>query len=208
VPYVLLVLGALAGWALLPQMPPRLAVHWNIHGQADGFMSSAGAVAVMPALLLVLLLIMEGVPRLNGRAHTPAAQAMMTDARLTLTVFFLGMHALLLAPGLGYTPDVPRALGAMVGLLFAALGFSIARPRAEGPVPVNTPWPVHSPAGKARLSRAMGWAVAAAGVPMILGALLLPPVAQFAVLMASVLAMVAALLYVARKIAAQEAAAS
>ena len=52
-----LVVAALAAavsvWAY-PQLPPTVATHWNLRGAPDGFSSRTLAVAIMPAVILVM----------------------------------------------------------------------------------------------------------------------------------------------------------
>jgi uncharacterized membrane protein len=46
-----------------PQMPEKMATHWNIHGQVDGYMSKTPAMFIMPGILTAIVASLIVIPR-------------------------------------------------------------------------------------------------------------------------------------------------
>ena len=66
-----LVIGAivvasfLIGAYLYPQMPERMASHWNARGEVDGYISKFWGLFLMPVLSLVLLVFFFLIPGID-----------------------------------------------------------------------------------------------------------------------------------------------
>jgi len=55
-PYVLILISFGLGAYFFPQMPDKMASHWNIKGEADGYMSKFWGLFLMPIISLGLFL--------------------------------------------------------------------------------------------------------------------------------------------------------
>src|SRR2546425_12919597 len=53
-----------------PQLPPTVATHWNLRGTADGFSSRAGAISIIPVVILLMTGLFNVLPRLDPRHET------------------------------------------------------------------------------------------------------------------------------------------
>lgn len=47
------------------QMPDRIAIHWNIHGEPDGFMPKFWGLFILPFILTFLVVIFMAIPLIN-----------------------------------------------------------------------------------------------------------------------------------------------
>src|SRR6266480_2479753 len=109
-----LVVAALAAavsvWAY-PQLPPTVATHWNLRGAPDGFSSRTLAVAIMPAVILVMTGVFRVLPRLDprGENYTKFIGTYWLFAN-SVIVFVLIAHGMILATGLGYAVKIDRLM--------------------------------------------------------------------------------------------------
>ena len=92
---------AVSIWAY-PQLPPTVATHWNLRGTPDGFSSRATAVAIIPAVILVMTGLFNVLPRLDPRGENYSkfigTYWLIANA---IIVFMLVAHGMISATGLG-----------------------------------------------------------------------------------------------------------
>src|SRR5437588_4400308 len=135
---------ALSIWAY-PQLPPTVATHWNLRGTPDGFSNRALAVAIMPAVILVITGLFNVVPRLDPRRENYSkfigTYWLIANA---VIVFMLLAHGMILATGLGYPVKIDRLMPIGVGVLFIILGNYLTRVEPNWFVGIRTPWTLSS----------------------------------------------------------------
>ena len=107
--------------ALLPLLPARIPVHWNVDGQIDGWAARPGAF-FGPAMGLGLSLLMKFLPYIDPRRRSYEKFGRAYDAfRLALALFVLILQGVTLYAA--FYPDgldVSRIIAACVGALQAA----------------------------------------------------------------------------------------
>jgi len=108
-------LAAAASIVAHPRLPPVMAIHWNAQGVADGFAPKTVALALTPAIMLVVAGILAVVGRkADSRGYDATA--------LGTQVFLLYVHGVMIAAGLGVPVSIERAVPFGISLLFAYLG--------------------------------------------------------------------------------------
>lgn len=127
--------------AVYPQLPDRLPIHWNIHGEPDGYGDKAVAAFLMPGIMLGLLVLLRVLPWLSPKAYQvdsfPGVVAYIT---VTITAMLAYLHAMTLWAGWGGGVDVGRAVvgGVLGGMI--ALGVVMAKVKRNFYIGVRTPW--------------------------------------------------------------------
>ena len=131
-------------WAF-PQLPPRVATHWNLNGAPDGFSSRFWALAIIPLMLLIMTGLFNVLPKVDPRrgnyAKFVSSYWLIANA---VIVFLLVAHALIIAAGLGYSVKIDRLFPLGVGLLFIFLGNYLTRVEPNWFVGIRTPWTLSS----------------------------------------------------------------
>jgi uncharacterized membrane protein len=92
----------------------------------------------------------------------------------SLLTLLLMLHATLLGVALGYDLPVERVMPALFGGLFVVLGNALPRARPNWWFGIRTPWTLSNDRVWARTHRVGGYAMTAAGVLVLLAALLRP----------------------------------
>ena len=48
-----------------PQLPEKMATHWNARGQVDGYMSKDWGLFLMPGVILLIALLFIAIPKID-----------------------------------------------------------------------------------------------------------------------------------------------
>jgi uncharacterized membrane protein len=152
-----------------------MAVHWDLHGNPNGWMPRAFGAFFGPVFLLLLWLLMRGLPRIDPRASNYARFGGAYDTIVAATLLLLlATHFIVLGEALGYDVPVARLVPALVGALFVVIGNVMPRMRPNWWFGVRTPWTMSNDRVWARTHRLAGFSMTGAGLVMIGAALALP----------------------------------
>jgi len=187
-----LVIAALAVavslWAY-PQLPPTVATHWNVRGEADGFSSRLVAVSIMPLVILGMTGLFNVLPRLDPRrANYGKFIGTYWLIANAVILFILIGHGMIVATGLGYPVKIGRTMPIGVGLLFIVLGNYLTRVEPNWFVGIRTPWTLSSDTVWRKTHRTGGWLMVLGGAA-IAACAFFPPAAFLPLFIAAILLM-------------------
>jgi uncharacterized membrane protein len=131
---------ALSG-VIFNNLPPQVPIHWNIHGQVDGYGSPAVAAFLMPGVMAALLALFWALPWLSPKQfETDTFRDVYWFIMFVIMAFMGYVHGLLLWSAMGHQIDVLRAMLAGMLLMFALMGNVLGKVRRNFWVGVRTPW--------------------------------------------------------------------
>jgi uncharacterized membrane protein len=165
----LLALGgmlAASAW-ILPQFPSdaRIAIHFDINGQPNGFAGPLFAFLALPAIAAALTALFVLLPRLEPRSANLARSGKAYETGwIAAIVLVAGCHALLIAHALGQMPDVPRIVCALLGLTLILTGNVAAKARSNFTFGIRTPWTLADERVWHKTHRLYGWASVGLGI--------------------------------------------
>jgi len=162
---------AFSVWAL-PQLPDRMATHWGLSGQPDGWSSRAFAAFLLPAVMAAMTIIFAFLPRIdplrrNYEIHGSTYWTLVNS----VVVFEVLIHLAVLGRGLGWPIPMDRVTPAGVGALFVLMGNLMTRMRPNWFMGIRTPWTLSSERVWRKTHRIGGYAFMAGGLLLILIAL-------------------------------------
>jgi uncharacterized membrane protein len=157
---------------LHPQLPERVAVHWNVYGQVDRYASPLEAIAPQLIALLVLAALTVLLPAISPRRYEirPFATVfglIMLMGQAVVLVITLGM----LLNAAGHPVRMPLLAALSVGLLFVVLGNYMGKLRKNFFVGIRSPWTLASDEVWARTHRFGGRLFVLAGLLVMVAAL-------------------------------------
>ncbi|MFB6121338.1 MAG: SdpI family protein [Halobacteriaceae archaeon] len=137
----LVLVGAVASALAAPDLPERVATHWNAAGEPDDYAAKWVALVGMPALATGLLAMLAVVPRIDPLGENIADFRSTYDwFAVALTAFLTALHLGVLAYNLGYEFDFLRLVAVGVAALYYFVGRVIDRAKRNWFVGVRTPW--------------------------------------------------------------------
>ncbi|QCC49522.1 SdpI family protein [Halobellus limi] len=128
-----------------PELPARMATHWNAAGQPDGTMSKPAALALFPVISAVLLVIFAAIPRIDPlRENIISFRPVYDWFVVVFVVFMTVIHGGVIAFNLGYEFDFTLlVLAAVAGLLYY-VGLLLTHAERNWFVGIRTPWTLSS----------------------------------------------------------------
>jgi uncharacterized membrane protein len=176
-----LVLLAVPFLVLVPlwdKFPARVAIHWGLNGEPNGWADKEWGLLLMPVTNAALALLFAFLLRFDSRvkSYGPETQAslrgVMKSISLATGCFMTAMALLIDAVALGWKLDVLRVVTLGTLVLFAVLGNYMPKLRPNRFVGIRTPWTLKSPEIWIRTHRLFG-------TIMLVGALALMPPCLF-----------------------------
>lgn len=141
----LLVAPFLLAAVVYKMMPVVMACHWNILGEADGFMTKAWGLFSMPAIGLILFGLFGLLPKVDPyKANVAKFKEVYEDIIIVFLVFLLYLHVLIVAWNLGYTFNFIMFIVPAFAILFYILGWALRKTERNWFVGIRTPWTLSS----------------------------------------------------------------
>jgi uncharacterized membrane protein len=181
----LLVLAAAVAFSLwaAPQLPERVVTHWGVSGEPDGWSSKRMLLVFMPLIGVGMALLMAVLPKIDPRRASWAQHGSTYWTLVNMVVAFFGlMHFLMVGYNIGWPIDITTVVVSAVGVLFAAIGNLMTRMRPNWFMGIRTPWTLSDDTVWRKTHRVGGYLFTAAGVIMVLAALLKLPGLVFIVI--------------------------
>ena len=124
-----------------PQMPERIASHWNAQGQVDGYMSKFWGLFLMPFILVGLALLFVAIPRIDPlKANIEKFRKYYDGFIILFFIFMLSIHfqVILWNLGIRISPNVIVPIG--IGILFFYTGILCENVKRNWFIGIRTPW--------------------------------------------------------------------
>jgi len=158
-------LGAALTAAVYDRLPERVATHFDLAGNPNGWMSRAVAAAFTPLLAIGLWALLRFLPRIlpatDRKRLGEGAAALM--AALTVT-FVIAAHVLILYRAVVPGASIAGVIWLVLGAFCVALGLVLPRFRRNALMGIRTPWTLTSDENWARTQRFAGVAMVLAGL--------------------------------------------
>jgi uncharacterized membrane protein len=193
-----LLLGAMCGLsaAAWSHVPNRLAVHWNLAGDADRYGGKWEGLLGLPLIALGLALLRAFLPRLDpGRANYASYGAASTVIRIAMVAMLAGIHSLVVAVALGREPRISLVVPVLTGCLLIVLGSVMGKIRPNWFVGLRTPWTLSSKRSWTRTHRLGGWLFVLVGTTFVISGFAGSDVAHLVPILLSVTGVVTMVVY-------------
>lgn len=170
---ILVAAAFLTGVWAFPRLPARVPVHWNIHGQPDGFGSAGFAAFFLPLLTAALYGLMVVLPALDPKQQNYRRfSGPYRWIRFGIVGFLVIIYWATLATGLGIPVPMDRVVPALMAVLALVLGLTMDRLEPNYFVGIRTPWTLADEETWRRTHRNTKPAWLAAGAVGLVGALI------------------------------------
>lgn len=124
-----------------PQMPEKMASHWDRKGQVDGYMSRFWGLFLMPLISIGMFSLFILIPKIDPLKENIKKFRRYFDWFILLIIIFLFyLYLLTISWNLDFRFDFIRFLMPAFGLLFYYAGILIENAKRNWFVGVRTPW--------------------------------------------------------------------
>jgi uncharacterized membrane protein len=158
----------LTWWGVFGELPARVPVHWDLHGQPNRWVPREELLPLlflMPGVMLGMVGLGLLLPWLSPKQFEVEPFRRTYERIMVLVVALFGyIHAMSLAGHLRADFDLVRWLVGGIMLFFAFLGNVMGKVRRNFWMGVRTPWTLASPAVWERTHRVTAWLWTAGGL--------------------------------------------
>lgn len=142
---IIIVFAFLFGWYFYPQMPERVASHWNAQGIVDGYMYRFWGTFILPIILVPLWLLFVIIPHIDPkRENIKIFRRYYDGAILAIMLFLVYLYAITLAWNLGRPFHMVVWMSPGFGVLIIVLGALLQHTKMNWTIGFRTPWTLSS----------------------------------------------------------------
>jgi uncharacterized membrane protein len=161
---------AAAIWAY-PQLPARIATHWNFRGEPNGYSSRFVGAFVFPLVILGFAGLAQVLPKIDPRGKNYAKFDDTYWLLINGVLIFAGvMYLAVIGNAIGAPVPIRRVMPAALGFLFIVVGNYLSRVQPNWFLGIRTPWTLSSDTVWRKTHRLGGWVFVIAGVLFVASA--------------------------------------
>lgn len=139
--FYILLLMLLLSILVFARMPDRIATHWGISGQADGYSGKAFGLFFMPLFSFILYGILVWLPNLDPKRKNIELFRSSYEGFLVLFfLFFFYLHLLTILWNMGMTMSFNQAFAPALSVLFYGVGILLEKAKMNYFIGIRTPW--------------------------------------------------------------------
>lgn len=137
----MILLSFAVGTYFYPQMPEKIASHWNEQGQVDGYTSKFWGLFLMPFVSVGLFLLFVLIPKIDPlKANIEKFRKYYNVFVVLVIVFLFYLYLLTIFWNLGIRFSMIQFLVPALGILFYYCGILIENAKRNWFIGIRTPW--------------------------------------------------------------------
>jgi uncharacterized membrane protein len=141
----IIILSFAIGAYYYPQMPEKVASHWNAEGQVNGYMSKFWGLFLMPIISAGMLLLFILIPRIDPlKSNIQEFRKYYDGFVVLIMVFLFYIYLLTIFWNSGYTFNMTTFLSPALAILFYSTGILIENAKRNWFIGIRTPWTMSS----------------------------------------------------------------
>jgi uncharacterized membrane protein len=142
---IIIAVSFAVGVYFYPQLPEKVASHWNASGAVDGYMNKFWGLFLMPILALAVFLLFIFLPKIDPlKENIKKFKGYFDGFILALIIFFFYIYILTIVWNKGIYFDMGRFLIPALGILFFYAGVLIEKSKRNWFMGIKTPWTLSS----------------------------------------------------------------
>jgi len=144
-PILFVIISIVLSFYFYTHFPARVATHWNIQGQVDGWSGRGFAAFFFPLLNLAIYLLMLYIPYLDPKkSNYEKFRAAYHGVKNILVIFLTLIYLVVSLNALGHKVPVNVIVPLGVGILFVIIGYYLDRVKQNWFFGIRTPWTLSS----------------------------------------------------------------
>lgn len=140
----LVLLSFVLSFYFYPQMPEKMASHWDAQGRVNGYMGKTPALLLIPCLLAFLAILFLLLPTIDPLKENIAKfKEYYSNFILLLFLFMLMVHLQMILWNLGIRISPNLTFPIAIGILFYYIGVMLEHAERNYFIGIRTPWTLH-----------------------------------------------------------------
>ena len=133
------------GIYVFPEMPEKIASHWNTRGEVNGYMSKFWGLFLMPIISVGLFLVFMVIPRIDPyKSNIEKFRKYYDNFVLLIIVFLFYIYLLTIFWNMSYRFNVITLLSPAFAILLYYSGVLIENAKMNYFIGIRTPWTLSS----------------------------------------------------------------
>lgn len=191
----IILLSFITGIYFYPQMPEKIASHWNVYGNVDGYMSKCFGLFLMPFLSIGLFFLFILIPKIDPlKENIDKFKKYFDKFVILLMVYLFYIYLLTIFWNIGIKFNIVGFMVPALGILFYYSGVLIENSKRNWFIGIKTPWTLSSETVWNETHKIGGKLFKIAGIISILG-IFFPKYALFFVLVPIILSSIYTIVY-------------
>ena len=121
--------------------PQKMASHWNIQGEVDGYLPKFWGLFLMPVISLILFFLFLLVPKIDPlKENYKNFRKYYEGFMILLTVFFFYIYSLTILWNIGVRFNMTKAMVPAMSVFFFYIGILVENAKRNWFVGIRTPW--------------------------------------------------------------------
>ena len=168
----LILLSFVIGIYYYPQMPDKIASHWNAKGEVDGYMSKFWGMFLMPIVSVGLFLMFILIPKIDPLKQNIEKFRKYFDGFIVLIIAFLFyIYLLTIFWNLDYRFNMTIMMIPALAVLFYYIGVLTENAERNWFIGIRTPWTLSNDVVWDKTHKLGGKLFKAAGILALIGVL-------------------------------------
>lgn len=165
---------AVGAW-VYPDLPDKLASHWDTAGKVNGYIDKVWGVFLMPAIMALFTLFFVVVPVVDPlKEHIASFRGEYNLIMIAIDAFFAAIYGLMMLWYAGGVFPMTEVITGLVGLLMICIGVILPFMQRNWFVGIRTPWTLSSDSVWIRTHEHGGVVFVFAGVCMVICSIYFP----------------------------------
>jgi uncharacterized membrane protein len=133
------------GTFFYPQLPAKIASHWNSVGEVNGYMGKFWGTFLLPIIMLGIFAIYVAIPFLDPlKGNIQTFRKSYNAFWVLFETFFLYIYSMTIVWNLGYMFNFTTAIVPAIAVLFFFIGSFLKNVKRNWFVGIRTPWTLSS----------------------------------------------------------------
>lgn len=152
-------------------LPDPMPTHWDMAGEANGYMSRSNGVATLVSIPVFSILVFKIIPIISPRGYrTEQFSGVVNTLMVGVVIFSCVIAVVAIEAARGADMNISKVVLIGVGLLLAFVGNLMGKTRKNFFIGIRTPWTLASDEVWIKTHRLGGWCLVGAGLLMVISA--------------------------------------
>ena len=191
----IILFSLIIGIYFYPQMPSKMASHWNVQGQVDGYLPKFWGLFLMPIISLGLFLLFVAIPKIDPLKYNIEKFRKYYNRFVVLIIIFLFyLYLLTIFWNISFRFNMIQLMAPAFGIFFYYCGILTEKAKRNWFIGIRTPWTLSSEKVWDKTHKIGGKLFKITGIIALFG-IFFPSYAIFFILVPGILAAIYVIIY-------------